>query len=142
MTSNNELDLTIGIIGTHVPQTSPTITWRDGHKTVLPAIFDDDNDDVNLCDQVDIPLIKYMSKFPQSNIHSKHVKHLGKDSLSSSDVTRIVSEALSIHKCVKISGVPFTPPHDGKFDAHYLDVEFDISPLRPVQVHGMSLLSF
>jgi hypothetical protein len=142
MTSNQELDLTIGIIGTHVPQTSPTITWRDGHKTVLPAIFDDDNDDVNLCDQVDIPLIKYMSKFPQSNIRSKHVKHLGKDSLSSSDVTRIVSEALSIHKCVKISGVPFTPPHDGKFDAHYLDVEFDISPLRPVQVHGMSLLSF
>ncbi|KAG1825323.1 hypothetical protein DFJ58DRAFT_738539 [Suillus subalutaceus] len=134
MPFNKELDLTIGITGTHVPRASGSITWKDGHKTVLPAIFDDDN--VNLCAEVDIPLIKYMAQFPPSNIHSKRVQHLASDSLSSPDVTRIISESLSIHKCVKITGVPFTPPRE-QFNTHYLDVEFDISPLRPVQVHDV-----
>ncbi|KAG1817588.1 uncharacterized protein BJ212DRAFT_1299129 [Suillus subaureus] len=136
MSSKNYLDLTIGVIGAQVPQTSPSITWRNGYKTVLPTIFD--GDDVNLCDEVNILLIKYMAQLPTSDVHSQHVHHLASHSLSTSDVMNIISKSLSINKCMKITRVPFTSSCN-QFDLHYLDVEFGISPLRPMQVHDVKV---
>jgi hypothetical protein len=129
-------DLTIGILGKQVPMRSGTITWSDGNKTVLPAIFDKNNQ--NKCDAVDIPIIRYMARLPSSDRQSQHVEHLYSDVLKSKHATSIITNCLSMNKCVKISGVPCSPP-TGNFDAQYLDEQFGISPLRQVQIHGLHL---
>lgn len=113
---------------------SGTITWTDGHKSVLPAIFDKKN--ANRCDAVDIPIIRFMARLPLSDRQSIYVEHLGSDVLKSKDVTSIITNCLSMNQCVKISGVPCSPP-TGELDWQYLDEQFGISPLREVQIHGV-----
>lgn len=128
-------DLTIGVLGIQVPQGSGTIKWSDGHKTVLPAIFDENN--INRCNDVDIPLIRFMARLPSSDRRSKHVEHLDSDVLTSTSThaTTTVTKCLSSNKVVRIRGVPCTPPRS-QLDPDYLDEHFGISPLREVQLHG------
>ncbi|KAG2045851.1 hypothetical protein BDR06DRAFT_1015241 [Suillus hirtellus] len=132
MSNPEHLDLTTGVLGTQVPERSPTIKWPDGHITVLPAIYDRSN--INLCDEVDIPLIKFMAQCPQSNAGSNRVSHMRHADLYSPNILNTIADSLSLNKCVAISGVPYKYP--GKMiTENYLDIEFGISPLRPVCIH-------
>lgn len=58
MTAPQNYDLTGSLLGTEVPLNSPVITWKDGHITILPVIYDDEKN--NLCEAVDIPIIQYL----------------------------------------------------------------------------------
>ncbi|KAG1790108.1 uncharacterized protein HD556DRAFT_1446460 [Suillus plorans] len=132
MPFKSELDLTIGVIGTNVPRSSPCITWKNGHKTVLPAVHNEFM--LNLCDHVDIPLIRYMAQLNTCESTSNNVLHLSGDTLQNLDVMAIVSDALSTNRCVKVTGVPYDKPQDD-ITTDYLDEHFSISPLRPVSIH-------
>lgn len=133
MSSTQSLDLTAGVLGTQVPQESPSIKWKDGHKTILPAIYDEKKQ--NICDKVDIPFIQYMARLPTSQRSSTHVIHLEYGAQTIRDISEIVEEALSLNKSVKISGVPHNAPKK-ELSSTYLDVTFGISPFRPVYAHG------
>ncbi|KAG1784503.1 uncharacterized protein HD556DRAFT_1451702 [Suillus plorans] len=132
MSNSERLDLTIDVLGTQVPERSPTIKWTDGHITVLPAIYNDSN--INLCDEVDIPLIKFMAQCPTSNACSIRVSHMRNEDLSAPNILNAIADSLSMNKCVVITGVPHKSSR-GMLTDEYLDVEFGISPLRPVCIH-------
>jgi|SRR5882757_3093306 len=136
MESIPTLDLTIGLLGHHVPEESSSITWQDGHKSILPAVYN--NDHHNVCDEVDIPIIKFMSTLPSSMPNSEHVVHLSSDRLQSDDIMAVVGNALSLHKPVVIRGTDHDAL-DGPPTAEYLDSKFGISPNCPVQIHGNNL---
>lgn len=138
MSFKSDLNLTIGVLGTNVPRSSQSITWRDGHKTVLPTVYDEFM--LNICDHVDIPLVKYMAKLKPCESNSNHVLHLSGDTLHTIDAMAIVSQALCINRCVLIKGVPYNKPRDG-LTIQYLDEQVGISPLRPVQIHGIIYFS-
>ncbi|KAG2081945.1 uncharacterized protein F5147DRAFT_783481 [Suillus discolor] len=126
------LDLTIGVLGTQVPQRSPTIKWRDGHITVLPAIYNGST--INICDEVDIPFIKFISQCPQSKAGSTHVSHMRNEDLSAPNILDTIADTLALNMCVLITGVPHKSPGRIITD-EYLDVQFGISPLRPLCIH-------
>lgn len=136
MPFKSELDLTIGVIGKNVPRSSPCITWKNGHKTVLPAVHNEFM--LNLCDHVDIPLIRYMAQLNACESTSNNVLHLSGDTLQNLDVMAIVSDALSTNRCVKVTGVPYDKPQDD-ITTDYLDEHFSISPLRPASIHGIHI---
>jgi hypothetical protein len=128
------IDLTIDVLGIQVPSTNETITWMDGHRTILPAVYDTTN--VNVCDAVDIPIIKFLSKFPISTSSSQHVNHLPTDALFRDEILHAVGLSLSQNKPVVIRDVGTNPPPTG-LSPEYLDRSFGISPHRPVCIHGM-----
>lgn len=131
---DTDLDLTIGLLGDQVPNTSKTITWKDGHRTILPAVYDKSN--VNVCDAVDIPTIKFMAQFPVSTSTSREVIHLATDALSRDGVLDAVGLSLSQNKPVVMRGVgSSSSPH--QLSLQYLDQAFGISPHRPVCIHGI-----
>ncbi|KAG1832554.1 hypothetical protein DFJ58DRAFT_848005 [Suillus subalutaceus] len=135
MSSDEQLDLTIGVLGTQVPATSKTITWNDGLRTVLPTICNESNK--NLCDEVDIPLIKFMAQFPRSNTNNTAHVHMAPGGICQAPrVDAQLQEILGMNKCVVIKGVPHNPA--GKtLTFEYLDAVFGISPHRPVCIHDM-----
>ncbi|KAG2136434.1 hypothetical protein DEU56DRAFT_913013 [Suillus clintonianus] len=127
-------DLTVGLLGLEVPTNSPTIEWNDGHKTILPALYDSNN--VNVCHTVDIPIIKYLAQCPESTPHSKHVLHISNTDFPTSDALDPISDALSQNKPVVIRGIG--NHHVGQeLTADFLDQYYAISPHRAVWVHDV-----
>ena len=133
MTARNRYDLTHGLFGTEVPVTSPIIKWKNGHRTILPAIYDEFQ--TNLCDSVDIPIIKYLAECPASTPGSLHVTHLSYHEHSTSNIEGLVRESLSQNKPVVIRGVE-SHNVDKRLTADFLDTRYAISPNRVVWVHG------
>jgi hypothetical protein len=141
MSAAEQLDLTIGVLGQQLPLKSQCIRWRDGHRSVLPAVYDDSDLNHNLCDTLDIPLINFISSLQSSNANSEHVVHFRNEMLTApreADVTciaEVVGHALSKNMCVLFHGVAHKPPANG-LTGDYLDVTFGISPDQPVSIHG------
>lgn len=133
MSSKSDHDLTLGILGTYVPQDSRTITWRDGHVTVLPTVYRKSGE--NVCEDVDIPTIEFMAKFPISTPDSQHVIHLPFDSLQRDDVLEFVGKCLSKNKSVLIRG-DRQKKYSKILNADFLEKHFAISEHRPVCIHG------
>ncbi|KAG1879695.1 hypothetical protein C8R48DRAFT_767931 [Suillus tomentosus] len=100
--SSDDLDLTTGVLGSHVSENSPTITWRDGHVTVLPAVYNESN--INVCEEIDLSIIRFMAKFPISTPESKNAIHLPHDALLRKDILHAVGLGLSQNKPVVIRG--------------------------------------
>ncbi|KAG2368455.1 hypothetical protein BDR07DRAFT_1478227 [Suillus spraguei] len=134
MTTPSDYDLTIGLLGKHVPLDSPTIMWEDGYVSILPAIYDDKKK--NICDNVDIPIIKYLAHCPASAPDSQYVTHLSHNDLPEDNIHDIVSESLSQHKSVVIRGIGH-PPMGEELTAEFLDRYYSISPDRIVWVHDV-----
>ncbi|KAG2045519.1 hypothetical protein BDR06DRAFT_978152 [Suillus hirtellus] len=130
--SSHIVDLTSGLLGKQVPMESNTLKWKNNYITVLPTLLNDDN--VNVCDAVDIQIIRFLAQFPPSLPSSKHVLHLPASALAEDDITDVVETALRSNIPVVLSGVA----HDGLDcdpSAKYLDKRFAISPKRPVCIH-------
>lgn len=131
--ANTPRDLTIGLLGTEVPRNSPTIVWKNGYRTVLPAVYDDHN--INVCSRVDIPIIKYLAESPESSpssIHTVHVLNRGDQKL---DLHDLANDALSQSKPVVIRGGGRYVASEG-LTLDFLDKSYGISPGRAVWVHG------
>ncbi|KAG1830502.1 hypothetical protein DFJ58DRAFT_736937 [Suillus subalutaceus] len=136
--SPTSLDLTVGLLGKQVPKKSQTVKWKNGHTTVLPMVCSDTN--VNVCEAVDIPIIKFMAEFPISLSTSMNVLHLNKEALGRADIVDVVGTALGSNMPVVIRGVAHDIV-DGKLSAAYLDQHFAISPYRPVCIHDVMMRS-
>jgi hypothetical protein len=118
-----------------VPKTSSTVRWKDGHTSILPAVYNQYQ--INVCDSVDIPIVKYLSEFPSSTTASNNVLHLTNDDLGSDEILDRVEGALGNNRPVVIRGVEHQPLA-GDFTPDYLDKHFGISPNRAVYIHGIS----
>ncbi|KAG1720983.1 uncharacterized protein EDB91DRAFT_1256739 [Suillus paluster] len=138
MTLNADLDLTSGVLGNQVPDTSPTITWNDDHITVLPAVYNEF--DENVCEAVDIPIIQFMAQFPISALDSRNVVHIPYHGVSRETLLQVVGNYLSYNKPIVIRGVE-RHEHYEELTADYLDRNFAISPHRPVCIHDVMLRS-
>lgn len=131
--ANTPRDLTIGLLGTEVPRNSPTIVWKNGYRTVLPAVYDDHN--INVCSRVDIPIIKYLAESPESSpssIHTVHVLNRGDLKL---DLHDLANDALSQSKPVVIRGGGRYVASEG-LTLDFLDKSYGISLGRAIWVHG------
>ncbi|KAG1786397.1 uncharacterized protein HD556DRAFT_1449774 [Suillus plorans] len=132
------LDLTTGVLGSHVPENSPTIKWKDGHVTILPAVYNESN--VNVCEAVDIPIIRFMAEFPISKPGSEVVIHFPHDALARKGFSHAVGLGLSQNKPVVIRG-DRRQERCKDLSEDYLHDTFAISPRRPVCIHGNVLNS-
>ncbi|KAG2063549.1 hypothetical protein BDR04DRAFT_1123182 [Suillus decipiens] len=133
-----QLDLTVGVLGMQVPVESDTIRWMDGHTTVLPLVASEEN--TNVCDSVDIPIIKFLAESPASTSKSNNVLHLTNDALEKDDILDVVGHALSANQAIVIRG----KEHDRSnvdLSAEYLEKQFAISPNRPVCIHDVMIRS-
>ncbi|KAG1747031.1 uncharacterized protein EDB91DRAFT_1079672 [Suillus paluster] len=86
-------DLTIGLLGTEVPKNSPIVQWNYGHTTILPAVYDSHN--INVCNTIDIPIIKYLAQCPASSLDSKYVVHISNNDLPIHNMLDPISNSLS-----------------------------------------------
>ncbi|KAG2045475.1 hypothetical protein BDR06DRAFT_1015617 [Suillus hirtellus] len=136
--SYSPLDLTIGLLGRQVPFASQKLRWNDGHTTILPMVLGEGK--VNVCDAVDIPIIRFMADFPTSTSASKHVLHLSQDALGRKDILNTVGNALSESLPVVIRGVAHDKLH-GSITNDYLEEKFAISRHRPVCIHDVKIRS-
>jgi hypothetical protein len=131
--ASSHLDLTIGVLGKQVPVESDTIMWKDGCTTVLPMVLSENK--ANVCDSVDIPIIKFMADFSTSTSKSNNVFHITNDILERDNILDIVSAALSAQKAIVVRG-----NGHGRMDlnlsAEYLDKQFAILLHQPVCIHG------
>ncbi|KAG0691657.1 uncharacterized protein EDB91DRAFT_1257012 [Suillus paluster] len=134
MSDERPNDLTIGLLGTEVPKNSPMVRWNDGHTTILPAVYD--GHDINLCDAVDIPIIKYLAQCPVSLPDSKYVVHFSMKDLPTHDILDSISESLSQNKPVVIRGIGNHYVGE-ELTAEFLDKYYAISPNRAVWVHDV-----
>ncbi|KAG1828889.1 hypothetical protein DFJ58DRAFT_737581 [Suillus subalutaceus] len=134
MTAPRNYDLTVGLLGKEVPSNSPIIQWKDGHRTILPAVYDDDKN--NLCDAVDIQIIKYLAHSPVSAPDSQYVTHLSHNDITENDIQDIVGDSLSQNKPVVIRGIGYNPVGEA-LTAEYLDKYYAISPNRIVWIHDV-----
>ncbi|KAG1724834.1 hypothetical protein EDD22DRAFT_961751 [Suillus occidentalis] len=130
------LDLT-HIRGREVSSKCDTVTWTGGHKSILPMISDPLSD-VNLCDEVDNPIIKFMARLPESTISSRHVLFQPATSLGAPRVIEDMGVAFTRNQCVHITGVPLHTTSD-IVSMDLLDAVFGISPMRPVCIHDTYL---
>ncbi|KAG2737446.1 hypothetical protein P692DRAFT_20883555 [Suillus brevipes Sb2] len=134
MATSNSLDLTEGLLGREVPKTSGKVYWKDGHTSILPAVFDQFA--INVCNSVDIPIVNYLAEFPSSTPASNHVLHLTNDDLGSDEILDRVESALGNNRPVVIRGEEHQPVA-GEFTPDYLDKHFGISPNRAVYIHDV-----
>lgn len=135
MVTCNPLDLTEGLLGKEVPKTSNKVRWKDGHTSILPAVYDQYQ--INVCNSVDIPMINYLAESSSSTPASNYVLHLTNNDLGSDEILDRVEGALGNNRPVVIRGVEHQPPA-GEFTPDYLDKHFGISPNRAVYIHGIS----
>jgi hypothetical protein len=133
MSPPSDHDLTLGVLGNQVPERSPTITWNDGHVTVLPAVYDESGH--NVCEEVDIPIIQFMAQFPISTSDSHNVAHIPSDRMARNGALDLVGRCLSINKPVVIRGDDCRQ-HSEQLTADFLDKRFAISHRRTVCIHG------
>jgi hypothetical protein len=133
MTERHNYDLSGSLLGTEVPLNSPVITWKDGHTTILPAVYDDK--EKNLCEAVDIPIIQYLAECPESTPRSKYVTHLSNADIPPGIIEDLVSSALSLNKAVVIRGIGKRHVEE-ELTADFLDKKYSISPKRVVWIHG------
>jgi hypothetical protein len=129
----NLKDLTRGVIGRKVPAMSPTVQWQDGRITVLPTIM---KSGVNLCESVDVEVVKYFASCPESTASSKYVLHLSAADMEREDLVEIIEASLRDNKPVVIRGNASNTPTD--ITTEWLDRKFGISPGMPVSIHGGS----
>jgi hypothetical protein len=132
-TNPNPKDLTLGVIGRKVPASSPTVEWQDGTLTVLPTIM---KNGLNLCESVDVEVVKYYASCPESTPSSKHVLHLSAADMERDDIVEIIESSLRDHKPVVIRGNISNAPTE--ITTEWLDRKFGISPGMPVSIHGGS----
>ncbi|KAG2083674.1 uncharacterized protein F5147DRAFT_660105 [Suillus discolor] len=132
MTVPHNYDLTGALLGTEVPLNSPVITWKDGHTTILPAVYDDKQK--NLCEAVDIPIIQYLAKCPESTPCSQYMTHISNADVPQHILEDVVSSALSQNKPVVIRGIGQHPVEE-ELTADFLDKQYTISPHRVVWIH-------
>lgn len=133
-----DFDLTEGILGRYVPETAGTVSWDDGCKTILPAIYDRLDPAKNIFDGFDIPVVLFLAKQPRSDTGSLQVTHLPHDSLDSLDIAGTIGASLRQNKPVVIRnaghGIAWID-----LTADFLDVRYGISPDRHVCITGMGV---
>ncbi|KAG1836251.1 hypothetical protein DFJ58DRAFT_735117 [Suillus subalutaceus] len=121
--------------GTISPKSSKTITRKDGHRSVLPAAYNDSNH--NLCNEVDIPLIRFMTKFPASTCSNTiDVQFMPGAARHTPHFELTVGQSLCMNKCVMFHEVPYNPVEQ-VVTCQYLDAIFVISPNCPVDIHDV-----
>ncbi|KAG2029909.1 hypothetical protein BDR03DRAFT_975385 [Suillus americanus] len=134
MTAASAKDLTVGLWGKEVKKSSPKITWRDGHTTILPAVYDDYN--INVCAAVDIPIIKYLAECPVSTPDSKFATHISNQDIPTFELHDIIGSSLSQNRPVTLRGTGLYS-NDKKLTLEYLDLHYAISPNRAVWIHDV-----
>ncbi|KAG2060503.1 hypothetical protein BDR06DRAFT_966984 [Suillus hirtellus] len=134
MTARHNYDLSGSLLGTEVLLNSPVIMWKDGHMTILPAVYNDKQ--TNLCETVDIPIIQYLAKCPESTPHSKYVTHLSNSDISPNIIEDMVSLALSLNKPVVIRGIGQHSVEE-ELTGEYVNKHYSISPNRVVWIHDV-----
>ncbi|KAG2114041.1 hypothetical protein BD769DRAFT_1673604 [Suillus cothurnatus] len=122
-----------GILGVEVPQQSGTVTWADGRRTVLPCVI---NKGINICENNDTAIVRFLSEFPESKPTSNNVIHLKRHGLTRGQLQKSISEALSHNKPVIIRGSG--SPSASVLDVEYLETNFGISPLMRVTIHDVA----
>jgi hypothetical protein len=139
MVMDAERDISSAICGIEVAANCGSITWKDGHRSVLPFVSSPDTHK-NLCDAVDIPLIKFMARFPQSTMGSPYVVHQPSTVLGYPRCIDDISDALSRNQCVRIINMPQQQYSNNgavtTLTTEFLDAVFGISPARKVCIHG------
>jgi hypothetical protein len=138
MDATPNLDLT-DIRGREVSSKCNTVTWADGHRTILPMVSDPGSD-INRCDDVDIPLLKFMARFPASTASSRHVLYQPRSSLGAPRHLEDIGDAFTRNQCVHITSVPLYTTTN-KVTMEFLDAVFGISPSRPVCIHGTYIIA-
>jgi len=134
MTSTRTKDLTMGLIGTQVNKNSPTITWKDGHTTILPAVYD--HCMINVCTAVDIPIIKYLAQCPMSTPASQFTTHISHHDQPIDKLYDIIGSSLSQNKPVILRGIG-QQGGEPELTLEFLDEQYAISPNRPVWLHSI-----
>ncbi|KAG2353796.1 hypothetical protein BDR07DRAFT_1495650 [Suillus spraguei] len=124
---NRNFDLTVGLLGKEVPKSSSKIKWKDGHTTILPAVYDKHS--INVCAVVDIPIIQYLAQCPVSTPDSPYITHLSAHDIPALKLCDLAGDSLSQNKPVVIRGIGH---HNRKEEltAEYLDNYYAISPKR------------
>jgi len=95
--------------------------------------------EANVCEAVDVPMIRFLAKFPISQPTSKHVLHLHRDALARDDILDLVGNTLATNMPVVIRADGHYNADDS-LSADYLDKRFAISPNRPACIHGASII--
>ncbi|KAG1830492.1 hypothetical protein DFJ58DRAFT_736948 [Suillus subalutaceus] len=129
-TANGVKDLTVGVVGRKLPAQSATVQWPDGRITVLPTII---KKGVNICESVDVQVVKFFASFPESTPSSKHVLHLSAAHMERDDIIQTVECSLRDNKPVVIRGNGINAP--AQMTTDWLDHKFGINPDMPVSIH-------
>ncbi|KAG1849043.1 hypothetical protein F4604DRAFT_1687565 [Suillus subluteus] len=134
MTAASAKDLTVGLLGKEVNKSSPNVTWMDGHTTILPTVYDDFK--INVCAEVDIPIIKYLAECPVSTPDSNFATHISNQDIPSFELHDIIGSSLSQNRPVTLRGTGLHG-NDKKLTLEYLDLHYAISPNRAVWIHDV-----
>lgn len=129
-------DLVSGVLGIQLDSRAPTVYWTSGQQTVLPFLpkVTRKHRMKNVLSN-DARYVRDLAKFPESGPHSSLVVYLDKG-LNKIDLFKAAREALSHNKTVIVKD--FVETHGFKFTLEDLEDNFMVSPLRPVEAHGMS----
>lgn len=134
MTAATAKDLTVGLRGKQVQMSSPQITWKDGHTTILPTVYDDCS--INVCAAVDVPIIQYLAQCPVSTPDSQFVTHISNTDVPMFELHDIIADSLSQNKTVILRGVGHKGD-EGELTLEFLDRHYAISPHRAVWIHDV-----
>ena len=125
------------MLGTQVPTQSGMVQWASGHTTVLPCVLKEGK---NICEGVDVRVIKFLAKYPESKPGSDNVVHLKSGESNGKLLQERIGDALAKNKAVVIRAPRgYVEP---SLDKEYLESNFGISPNMPVTIHGKSCSFF
>ncbi|KAG1770829.1 hypothetical protein EV702DRAFT_1202303 [Suillus placidus] len=127
------LDHVSGMQGIQVPEDAETVTWSDGHITVLPTVM---REGQNVLKE-DAELTKKLAEAPTSKPGSEFVAHFDFHHTSRDELILGIRASLGEGKCVVVRGAE--KPGPDVLSMEYLEKMYRIQSTMRVDMHDMEL---
>lgn len=128
------LDYASGMQGIQVPEDAETVTWPDGHITVLPTVM---REGQNILKE-DAELTKKLAEVPMSKPGSEFVTHFDFHNISRDELILGIRASLGEGKCVVVRGA--AKPGPNVLSMEYLEKVYRIQSTMRVDMHGLVFL--
>ena len=129
------MDLVTNVLGIQLDPCAPTVNWTSSQQTVLPFLPKvDRRRRVRNVLSKDATYVTNLAQLPESGPSSSLIVHLDK-AMNRPSIFQAARGALSYGKAVVVRD--YVDNHGFQFTLEGLEEEFNISPHRPVQAHGV-----
>jgi hypothetical protein len=122
------------MLGTQVPEDAETVTWSDGHITILPTVM---REGQNVLTE-DAELTKKLAEVPTSKPGSEFVTHFNFQDTSRDELILGIRASLGEGKCVVVRGA--AKPGPAELSMEYLEKRYRIQSTARVDMHGLVFL--